>query len=107
MDGTKSLGVCPGCGQFDMLERELCAGCECAAPEDRSHLFVRVWQFEDAPVEYRRLSRHGGDEDWLAFVPAELAGVSMNWMGEGTAFGCCDVSAHEVPGGVVHIGAHA
>lgn len=32
---------------------------------------IRVWRFEDAPEEFRRLSRCGGDEDWVAHVPAQ------------------------------------
>ncbi len=27
---------------------------------------VVVWRFDEAPAELRVLSRHGGDEDWLA-----------------------------------------
>lgn len=37
-----------------------------------SERFIRLWRFEDAPVEYRALSTCGGDEDWVALIPAEL-----------------------------------
>lgn len=29
----------------------------------------RVWRFDDAPAEYRALSRHGGDEDYIVVGP--------------------------------------
>lgn len=70
-------------------------------------MMIRVWRFEDAPAKYRRLSEHGGDEDWLAFIPQALAHDYIGWMAEGTAFGCCSVSEHPVEGGLVRIGAHA
>jgi hypothetical protein len=68
---------------------------------------ILVWKFHEAPTEYRDLSDHGGDEDWVAFVPDALAGEWIGWLEEGTSFGCCRVSEHPVDGGVVRIGAHA
>ncbi len=69
---------------------------------------IKVWRFQDAPQEYRNLSPHGGDEDWLALVPAELADCYIGWMEPGSQFGCCDVSEHRLlDGSVVRIGAHA
>jgi hypothetical protein len=68
---------------------------------------ILVWRFQDAPKEYRDLSPHGGDEDWLALVPVEMAYEWIGWM-DGGAFGCCDVSEHLLKDGrVVRIGAHA
>ena len=67
---------------------------------------IRVWQFEDAPKEYKILSPHRGDEDWVAFIPDHL-GIYISWIEEGTPFGCCSVSTHEVAGGIIKIGAHA
>lgn len=29
---------------------------------------IRIWQFQDAPEQYRALSTNGGDEDWVAEV---------------------------------------
>lgn len=72
--------------------------------EDRT---IKVWRFEDAPEEYRKLSEHGGDEDWLAFVPGSLSREYIGWMQPGSSFGICDVSEHDVDGGIVFIGAHA
>ena len=68
---------------------------------------VTVWKFEEAPEDYRALSQHGGDEDWLAFVPNPLKDEWIGWMQEGTSFGCCSVTEYPVIGGVVRIGAHA
>lgn len=68
---------------------------------------IRVWRFRDAPQEYRYLSGHGGDEDWVAFIPEEISGGWIGWAETGTPFGCCDVEEHIVDGGVVRIGAHS
>lgn len=69
---------------------------------------VQVWRFYDAPPELRALSPHGGDEDWLALIPAALAGDWFPWMESGGPFGCCDVSEHVLDGGaIVRIGAHS
>ncbi len=67
---------------------------------------VIVWRFDEAPEELRALSRHGGDEDWLAVLPF---GQTMPvWMAPGSAFGVCDVSEHElIDGSTVCIGAHS
>lgn len=67
---------------------------------------IIVWSFYDAPGELRSLSRHGGDEDWVALVPYDVERPS--WTESGTAFGCCDVSEHQlIDGRWVYIGAHA
>lgn len=68
---------------------------------------IIVWPFYDAPAAYRLLSNHGGDEDWLAFVPDSLRDEWIGWMDTGTPFGVCEVEEHKVDGGVVRIGAHA
>lgn len=68
---------------------------------------IKVWKWQDAPEEFKALSNHGGDEDWVAFVPDSMKDEYIGWMEDGTHFGCCDVSEHSVPGGVVRIGAHA
>lgn len=69
---------------------------------------IIIWKFEDAPPEYQALSPHGGDEDWLARVPASMAGDWIPWMQAGSEFGCCDVSCHGLPdGSEIRIGAHA
>ena len=71
---------------------------------------ILVWKFKEAPEHYRKLSTHGGDEDWLAFIPDEYIhkyGFDVFWAEEGSSFGCCRVSETEINGGVVLIGAHA
>lgn len=68
---------------------------------------IAAWPFDEAPGELRALSRHGGDEDWLALVPARLAEMWIPWLEHGP-FGVCDISKHTLPDGrVVFIGAHA
>jgi len=64
-----------------------------------------VWEWENAPQEFRNLSPHGGDEDWVALVPDNI--VNPSWAEDGTPFGCCDVSEHELGGARVLVGAHA
>ncbi len=69
---------------------------------------IKVWRFHEAPEEFKTLSGHGGDEDWVALIPKELAGDYYPWMESGSPFGCCDVSEHVLDNGdVVRIGAHS
>lgn len=63
---------------------------------------VEIWRWEDAPEKYRKLSEHGGDEDWVAFIPAEMPDKEI----PGVNFGGFDISEHETDGGIVRIGAH-
>lgn len=70
--------------------------------------FITVWRYLDAPESLKALSGHGGDEDWLALIPPELADTYIGWMQSGSSFGCCDVSEHKLEdGSIVKIGAHA
>jgi len=69
---------------------------------------ITVWPFYDAPLELRALSDHGGDEDWLALVPARFRFNMPAWLESGTRFGVCDVSEHVLQDGrIVCIGAHS
>ena len=69
---------------------------------------IRVWPFEDAPLQYQALSPHGGDEDWVAVVPAALADRYIGWLAPGTPFGCYTVSIHALPDGArLYIGTHS
>ncbi len=68
---------------------------------------ILVWPFKYAPLEFKIFSPHGGDEDWVAFVPDMYRDMYISWLDSGGGFGCCYVSQHEVPGGTVYIGAHA
>ena len=58
---------------------------------------IQVWRFHEAP-EVLQLSDNGGDEDWLALVPAEYA---LDWIGwlecSGcNGFGVCGVNIYEI-----------
>ncbi len=81
---------------------------------------IRVWRFDDAPDEFRAMSQHGGDEDWVAHIPAGFDGGEqddedgdpippyVSWADDGTPFGCCDVDTiRQSDGSWVFIGAHA
>lgn len=67
---------------------------------------MQVWRFDDAPEELRRLSRHGGDEDWVVMVPAGYEPVTaMNLVERLTV---SDSEVHIQPdGSAVYITAHA
>lgn len=65
---------------------------------------ICVWRFHEAPGEIRALSRHGGDEDWVALLPDHDV---PSWA-EAGPFGSAATSFHELPDGrLVAIGAHA
>ena len=68
---------------------------------------IKVWEFYDAPKKLQELSGHGGDEDWIAFVPEKYKDMYIPWLESGSSFGCCAVSEHKVLNGKVYIGAHA
>ena len=68
---------------------------------------IQLWRYGDAPKEYQDLSEHGGDEDWIAFMPDSFSYGWPLFLDEGTSFGCCSVSEHKVEGGTIRIGAHA
>lgn len=72
--------------------------------------FVMVYKFKDAPEVLRALSTNGGDEDWVAVIPEELAGEYFGWMEEGSAFGYCCVDEYDHlyrEGFKIRIGSHA
>ena len=72
---------------------------------------IKVWRFENAPEEYKKLSTNGGDEDWLAFVPSEYVDPNgCNWISwlEGNSFDTCSEPQQiKVTGGTIWIGSHA
>lgn len=70
---------------------------------------IVIWRFHDAPQQLRDLSGHGGDEDWVAYIPPSHEGdVPMFIDPEySRSFGVCDTSTHKLQdGSVVLIGAH-
>jgi len=67
---------------------------------------IRVWRFGDAPQIFQALSPHGGDEDWVALVPAALTEAYIPWLDFMDTMR--DPSRHQLEdGSVVVIGAHA
>ena len=75
---------------------------------------LKVWEFNDAPPEYCELSTHGGDEDWVVFIPHSRVGDSGPFSGyeHEHEYGCHLsnwgwVQCYEVEYGVVLIFAHA
>lgn len=70
---------------------------------------ILVYVFHDAPQELQDLSTNGGDEDWLAVVPAAIVAQDpwMRWL-ECPAFGVCNVDEFMLPDGrKVVIGCHS
>lgn len=70
---------------------------------------IKVWRFEDAPTDLQALSTNGGDEDWLALIPPELAAErwAMGWL-DSQAWGCADSQDYTLAdGSIVCIGSHA
>jgi hypothetical protein len=105
------IGACDECGDTAVVMYEQAKSDAVAlalASREAPSLEIRVWRFEDAPEEYRALSEHGGDEDWVALVPAGLADEYLGWLEKGSAFGYYDVQIARLPdGSEVRIGAHA
>lgn len=105
---------CHHCGEEYSGEETVCArcmesvefGCKLIANMLKStNVTVVVWQFHDAPEHFQALSGHGGDEDWLAFVPTEDGNIDhINWI---ESIGRCNVTYHSTKHGVIVIGAHA
>jgi hypothetical protein len=62
---------------------------------------IDLWRWTDAPPAYRALSTHGGDEDFVAFVPASVA---RNVVVDHLLAMSSDVYEYEVAGGTVLIG---
>jgi hypothetical protein len=70
---------------------------------------ILVWPFHDAPEELKALSTNGGDEDWVALVPAKLV-KDYESQGEPAwirALGVCDVDCYDYLDMKVYIGSHA
>lgn len=72
---------------------------------------IKVWRWADAPDNLRRLSRHGGDEDWVVYVPAAVArSREWEWLPQWVlrTDACLDPQEIKRRGGArVYIGAHA
>jgi hypothetical protein len=67
---------------------------------------IKVWRWDDAPQEYRALSRHAGDEDYIALVPAALAHDPPIWL-DVAPFTIFDVETYPLgDGSIIYISAH-
>lgn len=117
-DYTDVRGWCKKCGTpafEDTPWRVYCSKCDPMRPLD----CIRIWPWDLAPEEFKKLSRHGGDEDWVIYVPETLRKAdlvpailwlplntdddSIDWI---KGFGWSDV--HRLDnGGYVIITAHA
>lgn len=67
---------------------------------------ILIWRFDDAPGELQALSGNGGDEDWIALIPAGMKDEWIPWL-DSDSFGCCDRSRYDYDGRIVVIGSHA
>lgn len=70
---------------------------------------ILLWDFDDAPAELRALSKHGGDEDGVAILPAGMSAAPF-WLerlwerADGPPY-CQEVRTSD--GALVFIWAHA
>jgi hypothetical protein len=67
---------------------------------------IVIWRFKNAPEELKALSTAGGDEDWVALVPADQKDDYISWL-ESSSFGVCSIDAYDYEGMKVYIGCHA
>lgn len=74
----------------------------------RKQALIEIWRFDDAPQEWRELSQHGGDEDYIVLMDTLLADTS--WIGEVVVerVTVCNRERYDLPGGqTIFITAHA
>lgn len=64
---------------------------------------ITVWKWVNAPEVFKKLSRHGGDEDWVAWVPPTYE--IPKWL---FGIGVCRTDVEILANGArILIGAHA
>lgn len=56
--------------------------------------YIKIYKFNDAPEELKKLSTNGGDEDWIAIIPPSLQDKYIPWFEEGSSFGCFKVEEY-------------
>lgn len=67
---------------------------------------IKIWQFDGAPPEYRAMSGHGGDEDWIIYSPPSLDPNVAESIAEKLEI--CDFTRHPLEdGSTIWITAHA
>jgi len=96
---------CHKCG--NRVEKCICWMLPSITPITAKDRMIKIWKFEDAPMEYQKLSTNGGDEDWIAFIPKELAGEYIGFLEVGNEFAVCNKEEYRVDGGIIIIGSHA
>lgn len=71
---------------------------------------IALWRWDDAPRPLRELSTHGGDEDWVAWVPEGVEPPDA-WRADrddrGWTPGLGWLRVYPAPGGCVLVWAHA
>jgi len=60
---------------------------------------ILIWPWRDAPWEYRVLSTRGGNERWVAFIPAEYGPLRPGWAKKGTVFAPKHLDSFRLSGG--------
>ena len=69
---------------------------------------ILVWRFHQAPEEIKDLANQGGDEDWIALVPPDMAEAWLPWAETGSPFGVCEVAEIKLAdGGKILVGTHS
>ena len=65
---------------------------------------ILFWPWQYAPENYKKMSRHGGDEDWVALIPKSLKDFDY-WIDR---LEVCDIEKFILQNGdQLWIGAHA
>lgn len=96
---------CFYCTRDALTEDQLLACADGYAPPTGARQIV-VWKFDDAPWALRALSTYGGDEEWIAWIPAGYPHW-VSWIDGVGQFGGADVTERTLPSGaVVRISAH-
>lgn len=72
---------------------------------------IVVWRFDDAPRVLQHLSTNGGDEDWIAYIPADVyedCGGYIPWIESGAFDAGLEAEKIKLPcGDWIYIGSHA
>lgn len=64
---------------------------------------IMIWKWTDTPEIFKKLSQHGGDEDWVARIPPHFEIPKWIW-----SIGVCRTDLHVLDNGArILIGAHA